>query len=58
MIILQMQSGTPKFGLWCSDCLLPSVVETPINILFPSGVTTVSNPSRVCRNCGKGRWPE
>lgn len=44
-LLIRLDPGTPRVGLWCPDCLLPSRVEVPLYRLTPDGVVRVGTVS-------------
>lgn len=50
-VVLRVELGTLRTGLWCDRCLLPSRVGVDAMMLGRSGVQTIATVSR-CRDCG------
>lgn len=38
--------GTPRAGIWCQSCALPSVVEVDVWALMPSGLRKLGTVTR------------
>lgn len=53
-VFLHLEPGTPTFGLWCPDCLLPSAALFPVNILLADGVTQLGTLT-TCTSCER-QW--
>lgn len=49
-VVIHITPGTPRFGLWCPACLLPSGYEVPMHTLTRSGVGTLGVIRR-CHDC-------
>ncbi|BBU22165.1 hypothetical protein [Mycobacterium xenopi] len=49
--IIVLEPGTPRTGLWCPKCMLPSGYEVALYGLFESGPRTVAWARR-CYDCG------
>lgn len=53
-ILVYLALGTPRTGLWCPTCSLPSGVEWPVVALRPDGVAPVAF-WRQCVECESRR---
>jgi hypothetical protein len=47
---VQLTPGTPKTGLWCPTCLLPSRSEVPIYVLGENGPSVIATANH-CDGC-------
>jgi hypothetical protein len=50
-VTTRLTPGTPKTGLWCNTCLLPSRVEVSIYVLGEAGPFVIATLNR-CDECG------
>lgn len=50
-VVIILEAGTPRYGLWCLDCMLSSAAEVDIWSLRPAGVLRVARHRR-CLDCG------
>jgi hypothetical protein len=55
--IIHLVPGTPRTGLWCPTCLLPSGVEVPLHFLTDTGCLAAGTV-RECFDCGATLPPE
>lgn len=50
-VYIYLEVGTPRYGLWCNDCMLPSAAEADVWSLRPAGLLRVCT-RRCCLQCG------
>ncbi|GIH91956.1 hypothetical protein Psi01_25860 [Planobispora siamensis] len=43
--------GTPRTGLWCERCALPSAVEVDVYFIVGSGEPMVAGTHSTCPGC-------
>lgn len=52
-VYVYLEAGTPRYGLWCNDCRLPSAAEVDIWSLRPTCLIRLATQRR-CLDCGSG----
>ena len=52
MLFIHLTPGTPRGGLWCPTCNLPSGIEIPLYTLTETGVRLMAT-FRKCDDCGQ-----
>jgi hypothetical protein len=50
--VIKVTVGEPETGLWCDDCLLPSVVAIPVVAMCGSRILSLT-VFRECADCGQ-----
>lgn len=56
-MVIVLASGTPRTGLWCPKCLLPSGYDVVVYGLFESGPQPMGR-IRECDDCGAPLPPD
>lgn len=53
VVVGSITHGTPRVGIWCDHCALPSVLEFDLLIVNDDGVSPIG-VYRFCPDCGDG----
>lgn len=56
-VVIVLEAGTPRFGIWCRACMLPSGAEVDIWSLRPTGLVRMGTARR-CLDCGSAEHIE
>jgi hypothetical protein len=55
-VTVTVEAGTPRVGLWCDRCLLPSAVEIDYWAFSGSRILALG-VKRLCKECGANGIP-